>query len=139
MAAGIVVVVALAAAAIAYASRPAQSAADRPGPIAHGSVHRMAWPASGSVTLVRLQNGRLRLVFRDLETKVAPDLYVYLFPGTKVGGYMEGGTKIAPLRSPVGTQAYAVPAAFDADGDVTVAIWCARCSSENARAVLHRA
>jgi hypothetical protein len=66
VAAGIVVVVVLAAAAIAYASRPAQSAADRPGPVARGSVHRMAWPASGHVTLVRLQNGRLRLVFRDL-------------------------------------------------------------------------
>lgn len=137
IAAGIVVVVALAAAAIAYASRPAKSA-DRPGPVARGTFHRMAWPASGRVTLVRLESGGLRLVIRKLETKLAPDLYVYLFPSRKVGGYMEGGTKIAPLRSPVGDQAYPVPAGFDAGGDVTVAIWCSACQTENARAELRQ-
>jgi hypothetical protein len=135
--AAIAVVVVLAAAAIAYASRPAQSA-DRPGPVARGTFHRMAWTASGRATLVRLQNGHLRLVFRNLHTKLAPDLYVYLFPNRNVGGYMEGGTKIAPLRSPVGDQNYAVPAGFDAGGDVTVAIWCEACDTENARAELHR-
>ena len=72
---------------------------------------------------------------RGFQTHPAPDLYVYLFRGRERTSIAQG-TRVAPLRTSLGDQRYAVPRSFDADGLVTVVIWCAACETESGAAEL---
>ena len=128
------VAVGIALVAVAYAARPAASS-QKVGTVAAGSFHRLAWPTSGRASLVRRANGSLELRMPGFRTHPAPDLYVYLFHGRQRTSIAQG-TRVAPLRTTLGDQRYAVPRSFEANGVVTVVIWCAACETESGAAEL---
>lgn len=130
----LVLALALAVVAVAYAARPAASS-QKVGTVAAGSFHRLTWPTSGRASLVRRPDGSLELRMRGFRTHPAPDLYVYLFNGRDRTSIAQG-TRVAPLQTTLGDQKYAVPRAFEAEGVVTVVIWCAACETESGAAEL---
>lgn len=120
--------------ALAYAARPAASS-QKVGTVATGKFHRLAHQTTGRATLVRRADDSLELRMRGFRTHPAPDLFVYLFRGTERTSISQG-TKVAPLRTTLGDQRYIVPRSFEAEGVVTVVIWCAKCQTENGAAEL---
>ena len=105
--------------------------------VAKGDFTRLAHPTRGTATVVELSNGSRRLLLRDFSTRLAPDLFVYVVPGSSYGERISQGTKVSRLRFAVGNQAYDLPEKTPLKG--TVVIWCALCSSAWGRAELHSA
>jgi hypothetical protein len=116
----------------------AEPTADAPTPaanalVAAGSFITHEHETSGDVQLVRLADGRVQLVLRDLVTSDGPDLRVWLTDqpvrrgaaGWRVfddGAWVELGR----LKGNRGDQVYEVPADADLDRLRSVSIWCRR-------------
>jgi Electron transfer DM13 len=93
---------------------------------ARGSFQRLAQPTRGHVRLV-LDGDRRVLTFARFHTQAAPELFVYLVPGSARGGAIAGGVRLGRLKAVDGPQRYAVPASVPSDGALTVVVWCALC------------
>ena len=104
------------------------TAAPRTGTLARGEFTNLTHPTSGTASLVGRRDGRATLVLRGFETRLAPDLFVYLVPGKSTGGLIRGGTRVARLQRNIGDQTYLLPKSVDLEKTSTVVIWCALCS-----------
>ena len=127
--------VALAVALLGVALLAGEDSSAAPGPVARGSFVDLTWPTSGTATLVRRKDSKLEVRFRRFETHTAPDLYVYVFRGTERESITDG-KNLGRLRTTLGDQSYVLPKSFNAEGVLTVVIWCAKCQTENGAAVL---
>jgi hypothetical protein len=88
---------------------------------------------SGDVQLVRLANGEVQLVLKNLKTSDGPDVRVWLTdqPVDPADWYaFDDGrwVELGPLKGNVGNQVYAVPAGTDLAGLRSVSLWCKRFS-----------
>lgn len=90
---------------------------------------------NGSAEIVRLADGRHRLVLRDLDTSNGPDLRVWLtdqpvLEGTAGWRVFDDGEwlEVAKLKGNRGDQVYDLPDSIDLDGFRSVSIWCKRFS-----------
>ncbi len=88
---------------------------------------------SGRAELVRLADGRHRLLLRGLDTSDGPDLRVWLTdreakPGRAQWKVFDDGrwVELGRLRGNRGNQSYDVPASVDLAGLTSVSIWCKR-------------
>jgi hypothetical protein len=101
--------------------------------VGQGALITHEHATSGTAQLVRLPDGKLQLVLRDLATSDGPDLRIWLTDqpvlegrdGWRVfddGKYVELGR----LKGTHGTQVYDVPADVQADQYTSVTIWCKR-------------
>src|SRR5512139_1515403 len=114
------------------AASPTQGAAVLVG---QGALIAHEHTTTGIAQLVRLPDGHLQLVLRDLSTSDGPDLRVWLTDqavletsaGWRVfddGAHVELGK----LKGTKGTQVYDVPAGVTPDQIRSVTIWCVRFS-----------
>lgn len=133
----------LAAAALVFATFLAVSAttrgdaaSTRPETVARGSFTGLVHPTVGSAKIVELGNGDRRLVMAGFETRAAPELFVYLVPGSSYGDRMGGAVQLGRLKYIEGGQTYDIPSSFHATESDTVIIWCGRCSNAFGRAQL---
>ena len=90
---------------------------------------------SGTAQLVRLPEGKLQLVLRDLSTSDGPDLRVWLTDQAVIEGsagwrVFDDGKhfELGKLKGTHGTQVYDVPAGVDPAQVKSVTIWCVRFS-----------
>jgi hypothetical protein len=95
----------------------------------HGGNYAPADTASGSVSLVKLENGSYELrLGDDFSTTPGPDLFVYLSAsadpanGDAITGndYIDAGK----LASPTGSQKLSLPSNFNPAKFKSIAIWC---------------
>lgn len=90
---------------------------------------------SGTAQLVRLPDGKLQLVLKDLSTSDGPDLRIWLTDQPvlegKAGWHVFDDGKyveLGRLKGTHGTQVYDVPADVQPDQYTSVTIWCKRFS-----------
>ena len=90
---------------------------------------------TGSAELVRLADGRHRLVLRDLDTSNGPDLRVWLTDQPVIGGaagwrVFDDGSwfEVARLKGNRGDQVYELPPSVNPADFRSVSIWCKRFS-----------
>jgi hypothetical protein len=88
---------------------------------------------SGTAQLVRLPDGKLQLVLRDLATSDGPDLRIWLTDQPVLEGragwhvFDDGKyVELGRLKGTHGTQVYEVPAEVQAGQYTSVTIWCKR-------------
>lgn len=88
---------------------------------------------SGTAQLVKLPDGRVQLILRDLATSDGPDLRVWLtdqpvIDGTAGWRVFDDGkwVELGRLRGTHGTLVYDLPADVQADQYSSVTIWCKR-------------
>ena len=105
----------------------ASPAADLPGVAASGSFRSLAWPTSGSATVVTGADGRVALELANLRTHAAPELWVYLVPFQAPGGGVAGGWKLGRLSRVTGASTYALPVEAASLRYATVVVWCELC------------
>jgi hypothetical protein len=121
------------AAPVVTAAQPASSGAPVATLIGQGALVTHEHATSGTAQLVRLPDGKLQLVLRDLATSDGPDLRIWLTDqpvlegsaGWRVfddGKYVELGR----LKGTHGTQVYDVPAEVQPGQYTSVTIWCKR-------------
>ena len=136
----ILAILAVTAAVLAIASgtgaAPATGAA---GVLATGSFRSLAWPTSGTATMVTRADGRVVLVLKNLRTHAAPELWLYLVPFGAPGGGVAGGWKLDRLRSVTGASTYELPASAANLRHATVVVWCSLCRKPWGAAALRRA
>ena len=91
---------------------------------------------SGRASIV-VADGKRKLTFApSFWTRAAPDLYVYLVPGTGRGGEINGGFRLARLDAVDGPQQYTIPKNVEVEPPFAVVIWCDLCEQGlGARAV----
>ncbi|MBA3413167.1 MAG: DM13 domain-containing protein [Actinobacteria bacterium] len=128
--------VALATLLAGLATTRGDAAPSRPETVARGSFTGLVHSTVGSAKIVELGNGDRRLVMAGFETRAAPELFVYLVPGSSYGDRMGSAVKLGRLKYIEGGQAYDIPSSFQATGPSTVIIWCGRCSNAFGRAQL---
>jgi hypothetical protein len=117
---------------------PVVAASPTPGAavlVGQGALITHEHATSGTAQLVRLPDGRLQLVLRDLSTSDGPDLHVWLTDQPVVEGsagwrVFDDGThvELGKLKGTKGTQVYDVPAGVTPDQAKSVTIWCVRFS-----------
>lgn len=90
---------------------------------------------TGTAQIVRLADGSLRLVLRDLDTSNGPDLRVWLTDQPVIDGaagwrvFDDGEwVELARLKGNRGDQAYEIPSSVDLADARSVSIWCKRFS-----------
>ncbi|MCW2923240.1 MAG: putative secreted protein [Thermoleophilia bacterium] len=76
---------------------------------------------SGSAQLVRLGEGRYRLLMSNFHTDPGPDLNVYLASGSTLGG---DSVRLGRVQRVDGSLSYDVPAGADLDQLTNVLVWC---------------
>jgi hypothetical protein len=103
--------------------------------IAQGDLVSHEHTSSGTVQLVKLEDGRYQIVLRDLSTSDGPELEVWLtdqpvIPGVQGWRVFDDGKyeALGALKGNRGTQVYEVPAGVDPAQYRSVAIWCKRFS-----------
>jgi hypothetical protein len=101
--------------------------------VAKGTFISLEHQTSGSVSLVRLADGRTQLVIENLSTSDGPDLHIWLTDqqvNTGISGwyvYDDGRyVELGALKDNRGNQVYDVPAGTDLTGLRSVSIWCKR-------------
>jgi Electron transfer DM13 len=114
------------------------SQAAGPPEVLRGTFVRLAQPTEGRASLVKAPGKEGKLKLTRFETYLAPELFVYLIPGPRQGGGIEGGTKLDRLQAVSGDQQYTVPGDFPLGRHTTVVIWCGACESAWGRADLER-
>ena len=88
---------------------------------------RLAQITSGRASIV-VADGKRKLTFApSFWTRAAPDLYVYLVPGTGRGGEINGGFRLARLDAVDGPQQYTIPKNVEVEPPFAVVIWCDLC------------
>ncbi len=118
---------------------PPASAPSSAAPVAtlvgQGTLVTHEHDTSGTAQLVRLPDGKLQLVLRDLATSDGPDLRVWLtdqpvLPGRAGWHVFDDGkyVEVGRLKGTHGTQVYDVPAQVQAGQYTSVTIWCKRFS-----------
>ena len=95
----------------------------------HGGNYAPADTASGSASLVKLENGSYELrLGDDFSTTPGPDLFVYLSASADPadGNAITGNEFVSAgkLGSPTGGQKLSLPSDFDPTKFTSVAIWC---------------
>jgi hypothetical protein len=125
---------------VVVASAPSGSASATPGAatavlLGEGKLISHEHATSGTAQLVRLPDGKLQLIFRDLSTSDGPDLHVWLTDQAVIDGsagwhVFDDGMyyELGRLKGTHGTQVYDVPADVRPDQVKSVTIWCARFS-----------
>lgn len=101
-----------------------------------GQFTSLSRETTGTVRVVKLANGQRRLVFKGFKTHIAPELYVYLVPGTTRGGDISGGTNLGRLRTTADSEPYTIPADAEATTDASVVVWCEACKIPHGQAAL---
>jgi hypothetical protein len=109
------------------------------GIVASGPFGSLAWPTSGTATIVTRADGRVVLELANLRTHAAPELWVYLVPFRAPGGGVAGGWKLDRLARVSGASTYALPAAAASLRNATVVVWCELCRKPWGAAALRRA
>jgi len=101
--------------------------------VAQGQMISHEHSTSGTVQLVKLEDGRHQIVLRNLSTSDGPDLRVWLtdqpvLPGAQGWRVFDDGDyqDLGSLKGNQGTQVYDVPADVDPSKFRSVAIWCKR-------------
>jgi hypothetical protein len=101
--------------------------------VAEGKLVTHEHATSGTAQLVRLADGRLQVVLRDLSTSDGPDLRVWLtdqavVAGTKGWRVFDDGeyVELGRLKGNHGTQVYDVPADANVADFRSITIWCKR-------------
>ena len=101
--------------------------------VGQGTLITHEHATSGNAQLVRLPDGRLQLVLRDLSTSDGPDLHVWLTDQAVIEGsagwrvFDDGRhVELGKLKGTKGTQVYDVPAGVTPDQLKSVTIWCVR-------------
>jgi hypothetical protein len=123
------------AAAPPASSTPASPAAAETVLLKQGRFITHEHTTSGSVQLVRLPDGKVQLVLRDLSTSDGPDLRVWLTDRPVLEGragwhvFDDGEwAELGRLKGTHGTQVYDVPGEISAGRFSSVTIWCKRFS-----------
>ena len=95
--------------------------------LSSGGFRGIDHSADGTASIYE-QDGRLVLRFEDDTTiQNGPDLYVWLLPtATYAGGVPDEYIDLGTLKGTTGGQNYELPADVDADGPLTVLVWCLR-------------
>lgn len=132
----VVVLAALVAGALAWATLGRGDAAAAPAEDLRGTFGSLTHRTTGTAELVHRADGSRELRLRGFETRTAPDMYVYLVPRKTPGGEIRGGRRLDSLRTPVGDSSYTLPAGLELGDENTVVIWCAKCSVAFGAAVL---
>jgi hypothetical protein len=101
--------------------------------IAQGELISHEHATSGTVQLVKLEDGSHQIILRGLSTSDGPDLRVWLtdqpvIPGVQGWRVFDDGNyrELGPLKGNRGTQVYDIPADVDPSQFRSVAIWCKR-------------
>jgi hypothetical protein len=101
--------------------------------IGQGALVTHEHNTSGTAQLVRLPDGKLQLVLRDLATSDGPDLRIWLtdqpvLEGSAGWHVFDDGkyVELGRLKGTHGTQVYDVPAEVQAGQYTSVTIWCKR-------------
>jgi hypothetical protein len=101
--------------------------------VAQGQLVSHEHSTSGTVQLVKLEDGRHQIILRDLSTSDGPDLRVWLtdqpvLPGVQGWRVFDDGQyeELGALKGNLGTQVYDVPANVDPSQYRSVVIWCKR-------------
>ncbi|HEY7660123.1 MAG TPA: DM13 domain-containing protein [Actinomycetota bacterium] len=100
--------------------------------LARGDLRSLEHTTTGSVVLLRLEDGRRFLRLEDLETSNGPDLRVVLTdqPLSDDWDVWDDGALVdlGALEGNIGSSNYEIPAAVDLDRFETAVIWCRRFS-----------
>lgn len=103
--------------------------------VSEGKLITHEHATSGTAQLVRLPDGKLQLILRDLSTSDGPDLHVWLtdqavIEGSKGWHVFDDGQhfELGKLKGTHGTQVYDVPAQVHPEQVKSVTIWCVRFS-----------
>lgn len=103
--------------------------------VGEGTLITHEHKTSGTAQLVRLPDGKVQLVLRELSTSDGPDLHVWLTDQAvlegSAGWHVFDDGKYFPLgklKGTHGTQVYDVPASVDLSQVKSVTIWCVRFS-----------
>ena len=98
-----------------------------PGMVAQGKFSTVSWGTTGTAAIVRAKSGRLELrLSRSFRTQRAPELFVYL--ARHQGEVRTEWTRLAPLKSPSGSQRYALPPKAADPRGLSVAVFCEKCN-----------
>ncbi|GAA3773925.1 DM13 domain-containing protein [Plantactinospora mayteni] len=116
-------------------SSPSATAATGNQVLAAGDFVTHEHKTTGTAQIVRLADGRHRLVLRDLDTSNGPDLRVWLTDQPVVSGVagwrvFDDGVwlEVARLKGNRGDQVYDLPASVDPADFRSVSVWCKRFS-----------
>lgn len=121
------VVAVVAAGVLAWAALGRGGASTEPAQDMSGAFTSLTHRTTGTAHLVHRADGSRQLRLTGFETRTAPDLFVYVIPRPAPGGEIAGGVKVDSLRTPVGDQAYTLPADVELGDRPTVVIWCGKC------------
>jgi hypothetical protein len=94
-----------------------------------GDFQRLEHPASGTASILELDDGTRFLRFEDLDTSNGPDLRVYLteIPASDDWfAYGERFVDLGPLKGNKGDQNYALPKGLELSPFKSAVIWCRR-------------
>lgn len=112
---------------------PPDSGDPMPGTVLAGTFVSHEHATTGSVRVLRLDDGSTVVRLEGLDTSDGPDLHVWLSDQpvrSGVGGWrvFDDGrvVDLGPLKGNRGDQNYPVPSATDLTGLRSVSIWCAR-------------
>jgi hypothetical protein len=89
-----------------------------------GLFRSLAHSTEGRARVVGLPGGGRVLALTGFRTDPGPDLFVYLVPGRRGDGGVEGGLRLGRLKGNIGNQQYALPAGLELGGGATAVIWC---------------
>ncbi len=92
-----------------------------------GSFESVARRTTGTVKIVRLENGERQLVLEEFTTRYAPELYLYVVPTDGEDAAEADGTELAELRETYGNQKYAIPGDVELAADSRIVLWCDAC------------
>jgi hypothetical protein len=103
--------------------------------VAQGEMISHEHTTTGTVQLVKLEDGSHQIIIRSLSTSDGPDLRVWLTDQSVLEGaqgwrvFDDGAyVELGPLKGNKGTLVYDVPAETDVTQFRSVAIWCKRFS-----------
>jgi len=101
--------------------------------VAQGQLISHEHATSGTVQLVKLEDGSHKIILRGFATTDGPDLQVWLtdqpvIPGVQGWRLFDDGkyVELGSLKGNKGTQVYDIPADVDPSKFRSVAIWCKR-------------
>lgn len=97
--------------------------AEAPRRLTSADLQGIGHRASGTASLVRLDDGALLVRLEDLDVDPGPDYRLVLVPGAGQESPGEGGLDLGRLKATSGNQNYRAPQAAP-DLPVTVLVWC---------------
>ncbi|MBA3364784.1 MAG: DM13 domain-containing protein [Actinobacteria bacterium] len=100
----------------------------------NGSFRSVARRTTGTVRVVRAQNGERRLILKEFSTRYAPELYLYLVEPNADDD--SDGTNLGLLRETYGNQEYAIPGDVKLTADSKIVVWCDACQVLHGQATL---